>query len=161
MKDLVGQILTSLLLGVLSLGPAARAQSIERVIKANIPFEFSVDGKTFPAGKYRLVSVSPEVLQLRDAEGRFLTGVLTNSVETLDAPGNPKLRFYGEDGRYVLTEVWPADGSIGQQLHLPKTLATAGRRKSGHTQSVAADNSRVVDSTNPGEDGNEHRRKRQ
>ena len=141
MKNLVGRTLTSLLLGVLSLGPAARAQSIERVIKANIPFEFSVDGKIFPAGKYRLVSVSPEVLQLRDAEGRFLTGVLTNSVETLDAPGNPKLLFYGEDGRYVLTEVWH-DDLIGQRLPLRRSLEKMGKRKAGHTEIVAADNSR-------------------
>jgi hypothetical protein len=141
MKNLVGRTFTSLLLGVLAFGSVAQAQFIERVIKANIPFEFSVDGKTFPAGKYRLVSVSPEVLQLRDAEGRFLTGVLTNSVETLDAPGNPKLRFYGEDGRYVLTEVWHND-LIGQRLPLPKSLDKVGKRKAGHTEIVAADNSR-------------------
>ncbi|HEV3207844.1 MAG TPA: hypothetical protein VGZ28_12885 [Terriglobales bacterium] len=142
MKNLVGRTLTALLLGVLSLGPAARAQSIERVIKANIPFEFSVGRKTFPAGNYRLVSVSPEVLQLRDAEGRVLTWILTNSVETPDAPGNPKLLFYGQDGRYVLTEVWHNDLTIGQQLPLPKSLEKVGRRKAGHTEIVAAETAR-------------------
>jgi len=142
MKNLVGRTFTPLLLGVLAFGHVAQAQFIERVIKANIPFEFSVDGKIFPAEKYRLVRVTPAVLQLRDAEDRVLAVTMTNSVEALRPPQTPKLEFYGEGGRYVLTEVWQADYSFGQQLHLPKTLATAARRKSGHTQIVAADNSR-------------------
>jgi hypothetical protein len=142
MKNLVGRTLTSLLLGVLAFGPAAQAQRIERVIKANIPFEFSVGSKTFPAGRYRLVSVSPAVLQLRDAEDHCLTVVLTNSVETLKAPGYSKLQFYGEDGRYALTEVWQEDFTFGQQLQLPKSMVKVAKRKAGLTEIVAASTSR-------------------
>jgi hypothetical protein len=142
MKNLVGRTLTSLLFGVLALGPVAQAQFIERTIKANIPFAFSVGRKTFPAGNYRLVSVSPDVLQLRDAEGRCLVVVLTNSVETPNAPDSPKLSFYNQDGRYALTEVWRNDLTSGQQLQLPKSLVKVGKRKSGRSEIVAADTAR-------------------
>jgi hypothetical protein len=142
MNNLFGRTLTSLLLGVLAFGPAARAQHSERVIKANIPFEFSVGSRTFPAGEYRLVSVSPAVLQVRDAEDRCLTVVLTNAVETLKAPDSSKLHFYNQDGRYALTEIWQEDFTIGQQLQLPKSTLKVGKRKSGRTEIVAADTSR-------------------
>jgi hypothetical protein len=42
MKNRVGRIATSLLLGILMLGSTAHAQRNERIIKANIPFDFVV-----------------------------------------------------------------------------------------------------------------------
>ena len=42
MKSVIARTLVSLLLGVWTLGPTVHAQSIERTIKATIPFEFSV-----------------------------------------------------------------------------------------------------------------------
>ena len=50
MKRLIARTLTSLLLVVLWLGGAAYAQLTHAVIKVNIPFEFNVGNKTFPAG---------------------------------------------------------------------------------------------------------------
>lgn len=141
MKNLVARTLASLLLGVLTLGPAAQAQHAEQVIKANIPFEFSVGNQVFPAGTYSLVSSAPALLDLRDAEGHTLARVLTNSVETLKAPVSPTLEFNSEGGRYSLAQVWQENASIGQQLQRPKSWTKTAKRHSSHTQTVAASNS--------------------
>jgi len=136
MKNLVERTLTALLLGVLSLGYTAQAQHITRVIKVNIPFEFSVGGQTFSAGHYSLVSSTPSLLELRDAEGHALTTVLTNSVQALKGPASPKLQFHNQDGQHVLVQVWQADDSIGQQLQPPKSLIQLAKRRSTHVQTA-------------------------
>jgi hypothetical protein len=137
MKYFVERALASLLLGVLALGPSAHAQRTERVVKANIPFEFSVNGRVYPAGNYSLVRTTPVLLQLRDAEGHTLTTVLTNSVESSNTPASPKLQFYSDGRQHVLTQVWQENDSIGQQLQLQRPLTTvAKRRHSGHVQTA-------------------------
>jgi hypothetical protein len=138
MKNLVARTLTSLLLGVLLLGYTAHAQRIERVIDVNIPFEFNVGNQTFSAGHYSLVSLSPSLLEVRDAEGRHLTTVLTNSVQTLNTTAAPKLQFHNQDGRYVLGQVWQADDSIGQQLPSTQSLTQVAKRRSRHVQTASA-----------------------
>jgi hypothetical protein len=141
MKKLVTLTLASLLLGVLTFGPSARAQSPERVIKANIPFEFFVGNQVFPAGSYTLVSRAPVILDLRDAYGHTLVRVLTNSVETQRVPVSPALDFYSEGGRYSLAQVWQENHSIGQELPQSKSWAKIAKRHSSRTQTIAASNS--------------------
>ena len=141
MKHLVERTLTLLVLGVLTLGSVAHAQRAQRMIKANIPFEFGVGDQVFPAGNYSLLSTAPALLELRDAEGHTLAKVLTNSVETLKTPASPTLQFSSEGGRYSLAQVWQENYSIGQQLQPPKSWAKTAKRHSSHTQIVAAGNS--------------------
>ncbi len=137
MKNLVARTLTSLLLGVLLPAYTAQAQRIERVIDVNIPFEFNVGNQSFSAGHYSLVRLSPSQLQLRDAEGHSLATLLTNSVQTSDAPAAPKLQFHNLDGRYVLAQVWQANDSIGQQLPPTLSLAQVAKRRSKHVQTAS------------------------
>jgi hypothetical protein len=142
MKNLVARTLTPLLfLGVLLLGPVAHAQRVARVIQANIPFAFSVGNRIFPAGNYSLVSTARVLLELRDPQGRTLVKVLTNSVETLDTPAFPRLRFERGDDGYSLAQVWQENDSIGQQLQPSKARAKSAKRHSERTQTIAADNS--------------------
>jgi hypothetical protein len=118
MTNRVGRVFTSLLLGVLMLGSAVHAQRTERIIKANIPFDFVV------------------------GQGRALTNVLTQSVQAPAEPGRPKLRFDNEGGQNVLTQVWQEGEEIGQQVLRPKSAAIAVRRGSGHVQTAEASNPR-------------------
>lgn len=136
MKNLVARTLTALVLGVLSLGYMAHAQRITRVIKVDIPFEFNVGGQTFSAGHYSLVSSTPSLLELRNAEGHALTTVLTNSVQTSKGPASPTLQFANQDGQHVLVQVWQAEDSIGQQLQPPKSLIQVAKRRSKHVQTA-------------------------
>lgn len=138
----VGRVFASLLLSVLMLGSALYAQRTERVIKANIPFDFVVGNEIFPAGQYSVVLVGPVLLELRDSQGRALTNVLTQSVRTLAAPDRPKLRFDNLGGQNVLTQVWQAGYESGRQVLRSKPASVAVRRGSGHVQTAEASNPR-------------------
>ena len=88
MKNRVGRVLASLLLSVLTLGSALDAQHTERVIKANIPFDFVVGNEIFPAGRYSVVIiVGPVLLELHDSRAASLANVLTQSVQDAGQSG--------------------------------------------------------------------------
>lgn len=142
MKNRVGRVVTSLLLGVLMLGATAQAQRHERIIKANIPFDFVVGNETFPAGRYSVALIGPVFLELRDSNGRALTNVLTQSVQTSAEPAQPKLRFDSEGGQHVLTQVWQEGESTGQQILQSKTAIRAVQKRSGRVQTAEASNPR-------------------
>jgi hypothetical protein len=142
MKSQVGRVFASLLLSVLMLGSALHAQSTERVIKANIPFDFVVGNEVFPAGRYSVALVGPVMLELRDSRGRALINVLTQSVQTLATSDRPKLRFDSKSGQNVLTQVWQEGHEIGQQVLRSKSAPVAVRRGSGHVQTAEASNPR-------------------
>ena len=142
MKSQVGRAFASLLLSVLMLGSALHAQNTERVIKANIPFDFVVGNQVFPAGQYSVALVGPVLLELRDSRGRALVNVLTESVQKLATSDRPKLRFDNEGGQNVLTQVWQEGHEIGQQVLRSKSSTVAVRRGSGHVQTAEASNPR-------------------
>lgn len=143
MKKLARRVLASLLLAVLLLlGSAAYAQRTEKIIKVNIPFEFTVGNRVFPAGRYSLLRVDPSVLELRDSEGQVLLNVLTQSVEASTKPDLPRLLFNSEGGRHVLTQVWQENESIGQQIPQSNAATRAVRKRSGHVQTAKAGNPR-------------------
>jgi hypothetical protein len=141
MTNRVGRVFTSLLLGVLMLGSTVHAQRIERIIKANIPFDFVVGSEIFPAGHYSVALIGP-LLELRDSQGRALINVLTQSVQAPATPGQPKLRFNKEGGQIVLIQVWQEGNEIGQQVLRSKSATVAVRRGSGHVQTAEAGNPR-------------------
>ena len=142
MKNRVGRVFASLLLGVLMLGATAHAQRNERIIKANIPFDFVVGSEIFPAGRYSVALIGPVFLELRDSKGRALTNVLTQSVQTSAEPAQPKLRFDSEGGQHVLTQVWQEGDSTGQQILQSKSATRAVQKGSGHVQTAEASNPR-------------------
>jgi hypothetical protein len=142
MKNRVGRVFASLLLSILMLGSALYAQSAERVIRANIPFDFVVGSKSFPAGQYSVVLVGPVMLELRDSRGRALINVLTQSVQALATSGRPKLRFDKVDGQNVLAQVWQEGDEIGQQILRSKSATVAVRKGSKHVQTAEANNPR-------------------
>ena len=142
MKNRVGRVFASLLLSVLMLGSALHAQQAERVIKANIPFDFVVGREIFPAGQYSVALVGPVMLELRNSQGRALINVLTQSVQAPAAPGTPKLRFDKEDGQNVLTQVWQEGNEVGQQVLRSKSAVVAVRKGAGHVQTAETTNPR-------------------
>ena len=142
MKNLVGRIVTSLLLSILALSAVAQGQGSEQIIRANIPFDFAVGSRFFPAGQYSLVRSQPWQLELRDSEGRVLVNLLTQSVQTSTAPARPKLVFESQDRRHLLTQVWQENESIGQQILQSKWGSDDVRKRSGHVQTAKAGNPR-------------------
>jgi hypothetical protein len=139
MRKLIVRNFTVLLLSVLAMGSFAQAQRPEQTIKANIPFDFSVGNRIFPAGRYAVVRIEPSVLELRDSKGRVLANVLTQSVQSLTAPTQPKLLF---DGEHALTEVWQENESIGVKLQPSKSGTRDVQKASRHVQTAQVSNPR-------------------
>jgi hypothetical protein len=137
MKNRVGIVVASLLLSVLTLGSTGLAQRTERVVKANIPFDFVLGKESFPAGRYSVVITPSKLLELRDSEGRVLANVLTQSVQGPADPARPRLRFDSEGGQHMLTQVWQQGEETGQQIVRPKSPSLAVRKRSGRVQTAA------------------------
>ena len=113
--------LTGFLLGVVLLSSGmAHAQSIRWIMKADVPFEFSVGNKHFPAGKYSLVQPLQHFLQLRDAQNRVIAYTFTNAIETSHPSSTPHLSFYVSGDKRILGEVWLAGDTLGDQLYVPE-----------------------------------------
>ena len=142
MKKLIAHSIALILLSVVTLGLCAQAQSPERTIKADIPFEFSVGNRIFPGGRYSLVRTEPFLLELRDPDGRVLANVLTQSVQSQVAPAQPRLLFDNQGGGHALTQVWQENESIGQQLMPSKSATRAVQKATRHVQTAQVSNPR-------------------
>jgi len=96
-------------------------------IRAKIPFSFTVNGKTLPAGTY---SVSTEAVQGGLLVRGFRDGavVLTNSIES-GKDTTPKLVFHRYGDQYILRQAWMGTGR-GRELpesRVERTLARAAQ----------------------------------
>lgn len=88
---------------------SAQAQLAITRIKVDVPFEFSVGKKTFPAGQYSIVKTSPDILSLRNSREMVLTTTVISRVLSTQPHVTPVLVFRIQGGRRQLTQVW--DGS--------------------------------------------------
>jgi hypothetical protein len=122
------------------LGVAPLGAQISLPLKANIPFEFMVAGKTLPAGEY---IVSPEttqsVLRIRNVDTNEGALVLTNSAETLDYSDQAKLVFHRYGNQYFLWEIWGPGTNVGYEV--PKSKA---EREASQTASVRRENVTIL-----------------
>ena len=94
----------------------AQAQSTE-VYRAEIPFEFSVGKKAYPAGSYRIevLGATQKYFVLKDSSGR--NSYIANSTSVGDGQGT-RLDFHRVGGSYYLASI----NSSGRTSHLPKAV---------------------------------------
>jgi hypothetical protein len=114
----------------------AAGYSQQLVLKADVPFEFTVGKKTFPAGEYHVVRTAPHTLSLRDSNGGVLMSVVTEPVLSLISRSNPRLKFETVGGQYILTEVWPEGAHTGYELlaqKRPNVIAQTPSAPEGQT----------------------------
>jgi len=119
-----GVVLTILAAAVL-LVASAHAQFAPMMLKASVPFEFSVGKKSYPAGDYLIQRTGPNTLSLRSAEGQFLAVIQTGPVQSLNQRASSVLRFRTVGGRHVLEQVWQSGTTLGYQLGVPRQRTTA------------------------------------
>jgi hypothetical protein len=98
---------------------AASAQNPRNVV-VNIPFDFTVKGKTLPAGEYiisRASTADKPGLMMQRKDGESSAIVLTKSVESSKNQRESRLVFsrYGE--HYFLSQVWTAGDMEGRELY--------------------------------------------
>jgi hypothetical protein len=98
---------------------ATSAQNPRNLV-VNIPFDFTVKGKTLPAGEYvisRASTADKTGLIMERRDGKASAIVLTKSIESQEIQSESQLVFsrYGE--HYFLSQVWTAGDMEGRELY--------------------------------------------
>jgi hypothetical protein len=129
------------LLGLLSLSAIyiyAKGNTLIR--KVEIPFDFSVRDKTFPAGVYSVSRVNQDktLLLLRSEDGREAINIVTNPVRAKEISGSGKLIFHRYGETYFLSQIWESDDIQGRQLSKSRTERSIEREmaKRGEEPSI-------------------------
>lgn len=110
------------LVGFAVSGITAKAQAVD-LVEVTIPFQFVVDGKTLPAGTYRVNRISDERwegLQLSSFENRVSVIVHPSDVENVRADTS-KLMFETAGDQHFLSQV--KTGNNVFNIHVPRPTA--------------------------------------
>lgn len=111
-------IFTALVLLATLVAASASART-SRSLVVQIPFDFSVAGKTLPAGTYvveRTTLASAEGLSLRSVDKNLGAFVLTSTVESNWRQSESRLVFNRYKDQYFLSQFWTSGEAIGRAL---------------------------------------------
>ena len=102
----------------LSAGATAHAQLAGTTLRATIPFDFSVRGKTLPAGEYeiRRFSDAPDGLIISGVTNREREIFETEPVSRWKAPNRGEIIFHRYGDSYFLSEVFAGGEQAGREL---------------------------------------------
>jgi len=108
------------LLSLLLVAGSAIAQTIH--VRGDIPFNFVVGSKTYPAGTYEIGTIDSTnsktlLLKSRDASANAM--INSNAAESLTPANQTKLVFNRYGNQRFLSQIWVAGETRGHQL--PKT----------------------------------------
>ena len=131
-------VMISVLIGLSAVSTRAQAGNSFTV---NVPFDFSVSGKTLPAGEYMVirVGVSRDALTMCSKDGKGSASALTKTIETRDIQNQTKIVFRRYGKQYFLSQVWISGRSTGRELFTSKVERelTRGAAKPGSIAVVA------------------------
>lgn len=98
------QAATLLVLTLLAVPGFVNAQS-RQVIKAQVPFEFIVNGKILPAGECSIEARGDGVTYLLVSSGKHSAFVIPNATESSTVPAQPTMVFHRYGDRYFLSSI--------------------------------------------------------
>jgi hypothetical protein len=103
-------------LAAILLVPAVRAQ--QNPVKAEVPFDFVVGDRAYPAGEYTLKSAleNSGIIRLDNTQeviGRFISSI---KCENRVPSNETKLVFHRMGGHYFLYQVWVAGSLTGREF---------------------------------------------
>ena len=109
------------LLVVLSLGlllATASAYAQEVPVIANVPFDFTVNGKTLPAGEYVIspVGTSNNVLSIYSRDQHAALLAMPIRCQAGEASAKTKLVFNHRGSRYFLKQIWITGYKAGREF---------------------------------------------
>jgi len=95
---------------------AASAETIK--LRANVPFNFIVNGATLPAGEYSISTMDEQgfVLSIRDLNSTAKSLIVVHGCQSPTIMQQTKLIFHRYGNRYFLRKVWVEGNSIGHEL---------------------------------------------
>ena len=123
------------MLGLLMVAESAFAQHVH--VRANIPFNFTINKNTLPAGQYdvrEIDSAGGHVLAIQSGEGKMGQMFLTNAVSASASPNKTKLVFTRYGDQYFLSQIWLEGSDIGREL--PKSAREAELARASATKKV-------------------------
>ena len=118
MKRFFSAAVALCLLALIFTGPV-RAQLPGTAIRANIPFDFIVNGKTLPAGKYEIRRISDEPIGLliqNINDKRDHAMFPTEAFEERTIPHKSLLVFHNYGESYFLSEVVEGGEQTGRMI---------------------------------------------
>ena len=103
-------------LAAILLVPAARAQ--QRVVKADVPFDFVVGNRAYPAGEYTLRAALNDsaIIRIENMNEVSAAFALSNACSKGTPSPETKLVFHRMGGHYFLYQVWTAGNSTGREF---------------------------------------------
>jgi hypothetical protein len=118
---------------------ASFAQAQTR-IKAEVPFAFSLQNQSMPAGDYKIIALSDRVLEVLNLDGKHGQLVAKQMSVQSFKDQSPKLVFHKYGDQYFLSEIWAGDSHTGIALSeskREKEVAMAGLPNTSETVIVA------------------------
>ncbi len=120
-------IACALSIGSLVSTQPASAQSSDTVAQVTIPFAFHTAMQTLPAGTYRIERESAYLIELKGADSKGSSFVLTHDVIQNKAPNHGSVVFERYGDTYYLRQVWTAGNNTGSEC--PKGRAEKASMK--------------------------------
>ncbi|HYM77826.1 MAG TPA: hypothetical protein VE377_17760 [Candidatus Dormibacteraeota bacterium] len=107
-------------------------------LKLDIPFNFVVDGKTLPAGQYRVAQVYGDSHVWSIANNHNSAFIHTNTVQSPLIAHRASLIFWHSGGEYTLARFWPEE-HVGDELFLAPRVKSTMLAKSGEYVELGAE----------------------
>jgi hypothetical protein len=123
MKHLAKSVLAITVIAVCAVAVQAQSQTL---LKADIPFNFSIGDRELASGSYTVRGITDKVQVWQDSNHGQTTMVMTIPKESRDFVA-PKLVFHRYGDQYVLAEVWANSGSEVLKGKAAQKLAKAGQ----------------------------------
>ena len=119
MKTIRTLLTITLLLGAVSAYVQAETQPL---LRASIPFGFTVGNQSFPAGDYTISTVqvqARDIILLQSSDGQRASFAPTHPSYLLGPSAQTKLVFQHYGSTYFLSQIWTLGDSAGRELVIP------------------------------------------
>jgi hypothetical protein len=133
------QILVSIcvVLGLAAVPAHAQGSGVE----AKIPFEFTVNGKVLPAGKYTMTS-NAHLVQILDAQGKPVALARADYESGRSAGQNGEIIFHCYGDVCLLAEIWSPIKGDGRKLATSQTEADLAKKETGKYFAILGEQAR-------------------
>jgi hypothetical protein len=103
-------------LAVLLLASTTQAQ--QNAVKADVPFDFTVGDRAYPAGEYTLRAALQDagIMRLDNTQEPLAGFIPSNSCSSAEPSKETKLVFHRIGNRYFLYQIWTAGNLTGRQF---------------------------------------------
>ena len=143
-KELTMKTLRTLLSALLLIGAASiHAQADDQaILKATVPFDFTVANTTLPAGTYSVSVLTPDnIVRLQGTDGHSAAFVYSTPLSIAGGTKDTRLVFQHLGSKYFLSQIWEQGNEVRREVstgNLARELAKDGNgdADSRHSKTV-------------------------